>query len=621
LVAAFAAVALFSMAASASAAGPNAVRTPDANSDQIDDCTTGIFAGNDDSSISNISIGFTANFWDASEFNKLIINNNGNVTVNDPVGEYTPFDFTTTGDVMIAPFLADVDTRAGDVVTYGTTTVNGHPAFCVNWVDVGYYQTHVDKTNSFQLVLISRPDTGDAGNFDMEFNYDRISWETGDASDGQNGFGGTSAEVGFANGDGDPSHYLIREGSFVNGALLDGGPNALIAGMQNSGGQLGRYVFPVRNQSTGTLLTGEVQSPEVDGFTPQPDAAVEICKNGGACTLRFANSSGVYRAANLGAGTYTITAHAPADGTEYADTTIQNVVISGTPDTQLTQDIILGDAPTGPPDGTTLEGIGESDGGLPVLYWSDSSPLATDVPDGCTPTSVEYTVTVGGLTVASGNMTENPTGSGHYTATIPPLLPASGPGLVHIDVNGDPPCNDIGFGIYIDPSGVVRNSNTGAVIPGADVTLFRSADADGPFLQVPSGSAIMSPGNRNNPDSTDENGHFGWDVLAGYYKVVAQADGCSPGSTAVMNIPPPVTDLDIGLSCPTGGGGGGGGGGGAAPAPLTTQPKAKKCKKKKKGKKAVAAKKCKKKKKRSASAASNPLEAGGLLFIGSSEQK
>ena len=65
--------------------------------------------------------------------------------------------------------------------------MGGTAAFCVNWVNVGYFSQHVDKLNSFQLLLI---DQG-SGNFDIEFNYDKVNWETGDASGGSNGFGGS----------------------------------------------------------------------------------------------------------------------------------------------------------------------------------------------------------------------------------------------------------------------------------------------------------------------------------------------------------------------------------------------------------------------------------------------
>jgi hypothetical protein len=60
-----------------------------------------------------------------------------------------------------------------------------------------------------------------------------------------------------------------------------------------------------------------------------------------------------------------------------------------------------------------------------------------------------------------------------------------------------------------------------------------------------------------NPGSTDVNGHFGWDVVAGFYKVRAEKSGCfDPGNGAqayvesdVLTIPPPVTDLDLRLDC------------------------------------------------------------------------
>ena len=92
----------------------------------------------------------------------------------------------------------------------------------------------------------------------------------------------------------------------------------------------------------------------------------------------------------------------------------------------------------------------------------------------------------------------------------------------------------------------------GALIPGATVTLLRSDTAFGPFNIVPNGSALMSPGNRHNPDVTDAQGHFGWDVLTGFYKVRAEKLGCNGlTETGAVQIPPPVTDLVLTLDCPT----------------------------------------------------------------------
>ena len=110
--------------------------------------------------------------------------------------------------------------------------------------------------------------------------------------------------------------------------------------------------------------------------------------------------------------------------------------------------------------------------------------------------------------------------------------------------------------MYIDPSGVVRDT-FGYPVVGATVTLSRSVNSGGPFAVVPAGSAIMSPGNRANPDLTIAGGTFGWDVIAGFYRVRAEKSGCTaPGGgapfveTGVLPIPPPVIDLALTLYCP-----------------------------------------------------------------------
>ena len=67
----------------------------------------------------------------------------------------------------------------------------------------------------------------------------------------------------------------------------------------------------------------------------------------------------------------------------------------------------------------------------------------------------------------------------------------------------------------------------------------------------------MSPSNRNNPDTTDAEGLFGWDVLAGFYRVRAEKSGCvaadnhsqSYAQTDLLTIPPAVTNLRLVLFC------------------------------------------------------------------------
>jgi len=228
------------------AAATMALVTPVAFAGAIHDAalfTDNTLAANDDGSTGLVDTGFGINFYGVSQSN-LYVNNNGNVTFTGPLSTYTPFGLLTSSIPIIAPFFADVDTRGigSGLVQYGQDTIGGKNVFGVNWINVGYYGSHVDKLNSFQLIITDRSDIA-AGDFDFEFNYDQILWETGDASSGSGGLGGNSARVGYTNGG---AVDLEFAGSGVNGALLDGGPNALISGSLNSN-IAGQYIFNVRN--------------------------------------------------------------------------------------------------------------------------------------------------------------------------------------------------------------------------------------------------------------------------------------------------------------------------------------------------------------------------------------
>jgi len=216
--------------------------------------TTNILPENDDSSSPSVPFGFGINF-SGRDYSQLYVNNNGNVTFTAPLSTYTPFSLSTFNSPIIAPFLADVDTRGSTTVTYGNAVINvgglNRPSFGVNWFNVGYYAEHTDKLNSFQLVLIDRSDTG-VGNFDIEFNYDHLTWETGDASGGTGGFGGTSAVAGYANGANAASAVVQLNGSQVNGALLDSNAATGLSRTSNTG-ITGRYVFHIRGAGGANL--------------------------------------------------------------------------------------------------------------------------------------------------------------------------------------------------------------------------------------------------------------------------------------------------------------------------------------------------------------------------------
>lgn len=208
----------------------NAIRSGFTNNQQILD-------RNDDGSTAKVQIGFFINFFGSSNAT-LYVNNNGDVTFDNPQSEYVPKNLASLGVKVIAPYWADVDTRneSSDVVKYGNGTVNGHDAFGVDWVNVGYYSWHADKLLSCQLVIIDRSDIA-PGNFDMEFNYFKVQWEWGDASKN------CPPHAGFSNGLGGEE----LPGSGVQGAFQD--TNVVTGLIYNSLNSLvpGRYVFSFRD--------------------------------------------------------------------------------------------------------------------------------------------------------------------------------------------------------------------------------------------------------------------------------------------------------------------------------------------------------------------------------------
>ncbi|MFC4101277.1 OmpL47-type beta-barrel domain-containing protein [Paenibacillus xanthanilyticus] len=102
----------------------------------------------------------------------------------------------------------------------------------------------------------------------------------------------------------------------------------------------------------------------------------------------------------------------------------------------------------------------------------------------------------------------------------------------------------------IDPSGFIYNEAKGTdwKLPGATVTLqyrdpllntwvnMNEEAYPGQFMPV------------TNPQVTGADGRYGWDAAAGSYRVVVSRPGFATATSRVVDIPPPVTDLDVGLT-------------------------------------------------------------------------
>lgn len=177
--------------------------------------TQSLFA-NDDGSSARLNLPFEIRWFDQA-YSTFFLNNNGNITFNTSLGSYTPDPFPISGQPMLAPYWADVDTRGSSSAAAANKVWYASPdssTLIVTWDQVGYYASHTDKVNSFQLVLYK---TDASGSFDAEFRYKELTWTTGDASNGSGGLGGVPAQAGWDAGD--RANYQVLPGSRTSGVL------------------------------------------------------------------------------------------------------------------------------------------------------------------------------------------------------------------------------------------------------------------------------------------------------------------------------------------------------------------------------------------------------------------
>jgi hypothetical protein len=167
---------------------------------------------NDDGFSGPINLGFTLDFF-GTNYTQFWINNNGNISFGNGISDFTPSGPTGADQPIISPFFADVDTRnaASGVVMLNTSIPN---EIIVTWPGVGYFDENADKLDTFQLVLRGPGFDIPAGQGQIGFFWTSMQWETGDASGGSDGFGGTPAAVGFGDGVGDGQ---VLQGSTANG--------------------------------------------------------------------------------------------------------------------------------------------------------------------------------------------------------------------------------------------------------------------------------------------------------------------------------------------------------------------------------------------------------------------
>lgn len=221
----------------------------------------------DDGSTAAKSIPFNFCLY-GTNYTQFFINNNGNVTLNGAYGAYTSTGFPFQGQVMLAPFWADVNTNlaASGLVYYKITPSH----VIVQWNQVAYYgMTGTPKLNTFQVIFTDGVDSILPTGSNIAFCYGNMQWTTG--SGGTNGFGGSPATVGINKGDG--VNY-IQFGTFDQpGIAYDGGTGL------NDG------VDFLDNQSFySDFCTGSNMAPVASGLLNCD--TVKICGSGDTLYLR-----------------------------------------------------------------------------------------------------------------------------------------------------------------------------------------------------------------------------------------------------------------------------------------------------------------------------------------------
>ncbi len=173
---------------------------------------------NDDWSTNTIVLPFSFCFYNTPVSN-VYINNNGNLSIDVAYSTYSATPFPNNLYSMIAPLWSDCDTRdsASGIVYYKLTA----QYLIVQWDSVGYFNSHGDKLNSYQLIITNGiNEIIPAGN-NVSFCYKDMQWTTGDASGGTGGFGGNPATAGVNKGNG--VNY-IQLGLFVQTGVAYDGP-------------------------------------------------------------------------------------------------------------------------------------------------------------------------------------------------------------------------------------------------------------------------------------------------------------------------------------------------------------------------------------------------------------
>jgi hypothetical protein len=272
----------------------------------------------------------------------------------------------------------------------------------------------------------------------------------------------------------------------------------------------------------------------------------------------FTDADGNYAFTNLIAGDYTVWEFLPP-GTTNTTPIFQSVTV---PAGTVVENINFGNVtPTPPPPEVTVEGSFSDFNGIPTVFWGSDTTYTKDVTNHCgtdSPVQVKLVINFPETGGSFEQMMTNTSGE-IWSATFGPFFPHHGTASLTFYV--DCPPDTAGFpedtgliagedeiqqggNIYVDPSGTIVDECTDELIEGATVTLLKESPPDSGNFVIPDTEDHIP---ETNPQITGEDGGYGWVVVPGTYKVMAEKDGYVTGESDPLEIPPAVTDLEIAL--------------------------------------------------------------------------
>lgn len=125
------------------------------------------------------------------------------------------------------------------------------------------------------------------------------------------------------------------------------------------------------------------------------------------------------------------------------------------------------------------------------------------------------------------------------------------------DIKGDAECDDeeeeeddddnppepVADPVWIyDPSGYAYEGSRQVRVAGVTATLLTAPTADGPWTVWDAEWF-----GQTNPQTTDDQGRYGWDVPEGWWKVAFTKDGYLPATSRVLRVLPPHLDVDVSM--------------------------------------------------------------------------